>query len=443
MPDDPPPPEASPPAASPPAAPPHVDPFPAAPSQFADAAARPPEALEADAAALLDARFGPSDAAVATGHARGSAAVLSEQTHYAEGFALVAPLRAGLAVAVRRADAGRLACAGDARTWPLPPRDDLGAPPWVHLTAALAQTPARAPLEVAIASAVPDVGRDGAHAALAVALWRALRTLRGAERLPDALRADLDGLRAAVADALGLPLGLAPLFAAAAGTAATLLLVDTATREFLPVELPAPTALALVLLAPRARATPDAEAERRRRAAAQEVLRHLRASSFPHLRSFRELEHRDLHRALDALPPRLRPLAQHLVTENRRVQRMVTALRRGDWQMTGALLLMTHASRRDHLGATHPAADALVAAVEGMTFDGLYGAGQTGRDGPLVLAGQPHTTPAALDRLAAHVATEADAAATDATATDTTATDTTAAGTTATDAAPLRALALN
>lgn len=262
---------------------------------------------------------------------------------------------------------------------------------------------------------MPDVGRDGAHAALAIALWRALRTLRGAERLPAALHADLDTLRAAVASALGLPFGLAPLLAAAAGTAATLLLVDTATREFLPVELPAPTALALVLLDSGPAVRPDAEAERRRRAGAQEVLRQLRAEGFPHLRSFRELEHRDLHRALDALPPRLRPLARHVVTENRRVQRMVTALRRGDWQMTGALLLMTHASRRDHLGATHPAADALVEAVEGMTFDGLYGAGQTGRDGPLVLAGQPHTTPAALDRLAAPD----------------------------TDAAPLRALALN
>jgi galactokinase len=440
-----------------PAGPPGASPYPVAASQFADVTARPPEALEADAARLLAAGLEAEGAtasssgaapsgdtapasAVATAFARGSAGLLSDQTHYADGFALVAPLRTGLAVAVRRrpvraprsrlatrtgavwsldvppasnasasnasasnASAGNASAndtsSGDASGSGVPEAEDA-RPTWVRLAASLVADLEPAPVDIALASDVPPTLTDGALAALAVALWRALRTLRGAESTAPALRADLPMVCAHVARALGRPFGLAPLFAAADGRPQSVTLVDTATHEFLPVAWPPPDALAVALLDLGA-AFDDAAFEARRREEATEALRLLRARGFEHLRSFRELEHQHLHRALDALPARLRPATRHLVTENRRVQRMVAALRREDFQMVGALLLMTHASRRDAFEATTPEADALVAEAEVMTFDGVYGAGQTARTGHVVVAAQPRALPAALDRLAA------------------------------------------
>jgi galactokinase len=79
-----------------------------------------------------------------------------------------------------------------------------------------------------------------------------------------------------------------------------------------------------------------------------------------------------------------------LVTENRRVQKHVAALRRDDWQMVGALLLMSHASLRDDWKGTTAAADTLVEAVEARTHDGLYGACMTERGGGVLVVGRPH-----------------------------------------------------
>jgi galactokinase len=72
---------------------------------------------------------------------------------------------------------------------------------------------------------------------------------------------------------------------------------------------------------------------------------------------------------MEALPARLTSVARHLVTDNRRVQKMVAALRRSDWQMVGALLLMSHASRRDAWQGTSAEADFLVEHVEATTLE--------------------------------------------------------------------------
>jgi galactokinase len=88
-----------------------------------------------------------------------------------------------------------------------------------------------------------------------------------------------------------------------------------------------------------------------------------------------------------------------LVTDNRRVQKMVAAMRRSDWQMVGALLLMSHASRRTEWECTTPEADFIVDHVEERTVNGLYGACMTGRSGYVLLVGQPHAVTLAVEPL--------------------------------------------
>jgi galactokinase len=168
-------------------------------------------------------------------------------------------------------------------------------------------------------------------------------------------------------------------------------LVDTATHEHLAVPTEAADAIAWVVLGAADPPLRPPSFYRQRKEQADTALTHLRAHGFPALQAFRDLAHRDLERARRALPEALQPIARHLVTENRRVQRHVAVLRRGDWQMVGGLLRMSHASLRTHWGSTPPIADALAAATESPAMDGLYGACMTERDGAVLVVGRPGT----------------------------------------------------
>jgi galactokinase len=66
--------------------------------------------------------------------------------------------------------------------------------------------------------------------------------------------------------------------------------------------------------------------------------------------------------AADALPGALARRARHVLTENARVDAMVTALRAGDLPGAGRLLDASHASLRDDYEASVPAVEAAVAA---------------------------------------------------------------------------------
>jgi len=86
------------------------------------------------------------------------------------------------------------------------------------------------------------------------------------------------------------------------------------------------------------------------------------------------------------------------------VQKHVAAMRGGDWQMIGALMLMSHASQRDHWESTPDATDVLVDEAERRTYDGLYGACMTGRAGAVLVAGRPQDVASELGRLTDAVA---------------------------------------
>ena len=356
------------------------------------------EGREAAARRHLVDRLGEaSSASVATGDACGVVGVQARQTHYSEGFGLLMPTAMGTAVALRRAETSRFVFATEERVWT---DSSASAPAWARLVhRVLGSVCEEAPVEASVVSSVRPGCRDGYWASLVVALVRAVQSLGlptvldlgPADVLRDAL---VPRLATEVAQATKQPYGPAHLLATFAGADPAFTLVDTETREYLPVRTDARSVLQWALVDPVAvpgtGETESDAAHRTRKDQAEAALARLRREGFEGLGSFRNLEHRDLERAARAVPPALRSVVRHLVTENRRVQKHVAALRRGDWQMVGALLLMSHASLRDDWAGATGGANALVEAVESRTHNGLYGACMTERGGGVLVVGRPH-----------------------------------------------------
>ena len=357
-----------------------------------------PEALRRRARALLDERFGSSETAPSEGYACGNVGLLAEHTHYSDGFAVVRPLAQGTAVAVQSASSGpsRVVMGEGGASFA---RDPDGArPPSLEARAALAVVNelAPGPVEAAAASDVPAACFDARVTALGTALARALGTL-GEDAAPEQGTARDERVRACLSEGTGVPFAPFATRPPVEDLSAGWLLGDTATREQLPVEAPPSGELGWGLVALAGRAEEDGEParppafHRERRQQAGRALRLLREKGFTDLRAFRDLEHRDLERAQRVVPSPLQPVVRHLVTENRRVPRLVRAARSGDWQLLGALLLMSHASLRDDWQSTPAPLDAVVEAAE--EADDLYGARLAGRGPCVLVVGRPQALP--------------------------------------------------
>lgn len=383
-------------------APPFIRPFLDALDRMRAHTVRPPEELKERARELMAESFGASSHPAEAVFAQGAVSLLSDHTHYSNGFAVLMPVKQGTAAAIRSVEGApsRVIFEGDDTAW------NLGAgarsadtPVWVHVVEQVVEriAPSERPVEIGVVSTLPSSCLDAYLSALCVATARGVLMLdRQGEAY--ALEPHLPTLRRILAQCTGVPFSIAFPIASHAGDSDTFTLVDTATCEYLPVETTARAELGWSLVDPEVRPR-EAAFHRERRDRADEALEVLRKQEFPDLTSFRELEHRDLPRAIEALPERLVAVARHLVTENRRVQKLVAAMRRSDWQMIGALLLMSHASRRDEWESTSPEADLLIEQVEDMTLESIYGACMTGRGGYVVVVGQPHAMMLGLDRL--------------------------------------------
>lgn len=376
---------------------------------------RTPSSAETDpgvdaAPRLLEACFG-GGVTPTVETVRGSIDLQAAQTHYSRGFGLLMSLRESVTVACRPSNgsATRLVFAATSGPWTASidldvlPAEVPDAPVWQQIVHQVLRDvrQTRQNIDIAVVSSIPGTAQDAYFAALALATAKAVGDVEeptaAAGRISKVSTDTLPLLCEMIATATRRPTSIAALIASHASLDSPFTLVDTGTYEFLPVETEAGAALDWAVIDPGLPAPRSPEWHRSLKQKADDALGRLRDEGFENLTSFRNVEHRDLPKALQALPESLRPITRHLITENRRVQKHVAAMRRGDWQMIGALLLMSHASLRDQIKATTPTADAFVEAVESLMLDGIHGACMTARDGLILATGRPH----ALDNLLA------------------------------------------
>lgn len=360
-----------------------------------------PEQLTERARTLLVEHFGAAGDRPDAAFSHGGTGLLGEHTHHFDGFALLMSLPMGTAVAVRTSGeaTSRIVFEGGSETWSFdlgnPGGDDL--PSWVCVVAEVIGCTAdpNTQVEVAVVSTVPSSCVDAYVGSLGVATVRACQSVFA--RAEDNTELE-EMVREVIASCTELPFSIAHVMTSDEGRPESYSLIDTRTHERLPVDAPSREVLGwgLIDIGMGLLREPIFHQDKCEQAA--EATEILQKKGFPSMTSLRELEHRDLQRALDALPRRLRPVVRHLVTENRRVQKLVAAVRRRDWQMFGALLLMSHASLQKDWDSTNAMVDLAVREAEAMSLEGIYGACMTGRGGCVLVVGQPFIVPRCLDR---------------------------------------------
>jgi galactokinase len=340
----------------------------------------------------------------AIGFAFAPTGILGEHTHYFDGFALLMPLPLGIAVGASPSnDVTTVYFDGDERTWSSA-EEGVGAPAWVRLvfdlTARLA--PDRHFNLKVVSTAFPECF-DAYVAAISVAAARAVLKL-SEDAAPE--RSLVRELKSIVEASTGIPFSPAYIIGAFHGRPSTILLVDAATFEHLPVLTAEDDEPAWALVQAGGGLAADFELYRSRKLAAERAVADLQAAAFPGLSSFRELAHRHLERALEEVADERRGILRHLVTENRRVQKAVTALRKGDWQFLGALLLMSHASAANDWGGTSADADHAIRIAESLSIDGIHGGCMTSRGGAVLVCGRRFVMPLYLEKVAADFRSE-------------------------------------
>lgn len=364
-----------------------------------------PDELQARAQQLLRDCFGTSEHQSAVAFARGSIGLLAEQTHYSDGFAVLMPLVQGTAVALRPAERSRVTFEGSEEEWTLGEGPAEAPPVWVCLVeeGVRRERIAHGGIEVAVVSTIPAACLDAYLTALGVATTRAADKLHAAAASQAETLSEIDlakEVRARLTACTSLPFSIAYPLASVGAEEHTLTLVDTATKEYLSVEAPAPDVLGWGLISIET-SGPNAPFHQKRKTQTEEALIQLRGGGFEGLEMFRDLEHRDLPRALDVVSDPLKPIVRYLVTENRRVQKLIAAVRHQDWQFVGALLLMSQASLRDNWKSSHPKIDFVTDTAEALSMEGIYGTRMTGRGRCVLVVGQSLAVPEALDSIAA------------------------------------------
>lgn len=386
--------------------PPFVEPYLRALGRMQDEHVRGRDDLIAQAIELLGAARPESGRRAIKSFSYGPTGLLGAHTHYFDGFALLLSLPLGTAVVAEAREGGdsEILFAGSNKAWQLPATDadrslaDADLPSWVRVVAAVFRTfaPDVPSFRVAVSSTIFASCLDAYMGALGAAAAQAAEAL-SSSKLDEEER--IRALREVIEEQIGMPFGLPYVIGALHGDPGRYLLIDATTLEHLPVEAPSSGEIGWGLVHAAAHISNSASFYVERKEWIEEALLHLRQKAFPQLRSFRELEHRDLQRALGALPGRFKPYVRHLVTENRRVQKLVTALRKQDWQFVGALLVMSHASTKADWKSSSTQADVIIDAVEAMSLEGMYGGCMSSRGGCAVVCGQPYVVPQFFERL--------------------------------------------
>lgn len=346
---------------------------------------RPIQYMERSRVLMVD-RLGMEGVVPEAAFAHGSVGLIADHTHYFAGFAMMLQLRQGIAVSMRATDRedSRLVLEGRPEIFEFD-RHNPTASPLERLVSALDMSHSRQ-VDIALVSAIPSALGVAYYASLAVALCRVV-----GEEETTAQRA--------LERAAGCTLSRAHVIGASLADEGPFLLVDTLNGEFLKLEVPTGQRPGFALLDTGGLDDfpPSGMAERRK--AAMAATESLSGSVFPQLTTLRDLEHKDLDRALDSVAAKHRPVIRYLVSANRNVQKLSVALRKSDWQFFGAILKMAHASQTTGWTTGRPVFADAVTEAERLSLEGIYGVVQTGEQGILLIAGQPFSLPAFIDTM--------------------------------------------
>jgi galactokinase len=329
-------------------------------------------ALQSRVAAGFRAAFGRPPEVLA--FAPGRVNLIGEHTDYNDGFVLPCALEQGTLVAVARrpdrrielraldlvtgtgepaADAFALdspAAALQQGHWANHPRGMVAA--WRDAGSALPG------LDVAVGGDLPRGAGLSSSASFGVALATAFSRIVGVD--PGAVSVARMAQRAENLF-VGCACGIMDPLAAAAAREGAALLIDCRSLSWDEVAVPEQAAV-LVVHSGVSRELADG-AYNARRAECE------RAARFFGVAALRDLAGDAVAAAPAGLDATAYRRARHVVTENARVQAFATALRAGDLATAGSALRASHASLRDDFEVSHPAVDALVAALDAAIGD--------------------------------------------------------------------------
>ena len=363
-----------------------------------------PAALTARANQNLVRQLGSSPLIEESTFSHGVLGVAADHTVLFDGFALLVPVRDGIAVSIRENDEheSRLVFEGDEYCWRFDARagtTPLPDAPWwaetvMHVVRSVGDFACQ--LDISVVSTVLPSCEESYGSALAVSTLRTLQALF-ALALDD--RELFEEATLAVRETTGRPCSVAYAIASDVAQMEHFVIVDTKTgrnMEF-PVTFLGEAGLGLVETGSRTESA--AQLLGRRTDEVAQITERLRKKGFAELESIRDLEHKDLELAEKALSRGQRPILRHLVRENQRVHRLIVAARRSDWQLFGALMSMSHASLSREFELTTDIVDRVVEIAEEHSADGIHGARAVGTAGAVVVVGQPFVVPALLDKV--------------------------------------------
>lgn len=316
-------------------------------------------------AAEFRARFGSQPRLF---RAPGRINIIGEHTDYSEGYVLPAAIDRWCVVAAAPNGLARLRVVSqtlgqemEADLATLAPRGD-----WSDYVAGPAKTLREAGLPIVgadllIASDVPVGAGVSSSAALQVAVTRALLALSGIEA--DGAQV-ASWARASENRFVGMPCGIMDSFASANGVEDGALLLDCRSLQATPAALPEGASFLLVNSMVSHRLVGGEYRQRREDCEAAAL-----TLGVPTLRDVAEA---DLPAALGRLSGDPAKRCRHVVTENARVGRAVTAMAAGDLAALGALMDQSHASLRDDMEVSLPVVDQLAAIAQ--ATPGVHGA---------------------------------------------------------------------
>ena len=365
----------------------------------ADEVLRPAQYEERSNRVLVD-RLGVNGALPTAGFAKGVVGVMADHTHYFDGFALLLGIKPGIAVSLRSNEESmsRVVVEHSSEVMKIGDNDDGSQGLAGLIREALRST---APVDsdhfdIAIFGTIPTGLGAAFHASFTIALLRALHAWYDLEMNEGIIR---DRAISALTHWYGHAFSPAYVLGVLKNAHTPFVLVDTNTMESIPLEGPKATQPGWGIVEWETGFEQGFKHALARTKLADRALSDLQSGAFSTLQSFRDLEHRDLQRAIDDAPRRSRSTIKHLVSENRNVQKLVVAIKKGDWQFVGAILMISQASKAGDWNTTDSIHAKLMEETDSASLDGIFGAVQTGEGGNLLVLGQPFSLPSFLDHL--------------------------------------------